>query len=60
MDMDASMATFLPNKVLMSCSLIAFGACSKMRLVSPLIPIIDDEGLKAGGLIQVLEHGVRM
>lgn len=40
MDMEASMATFRPKRVLMSCSLMELGACCESRAVSPLIPIL--------------------
>lgn len=37
--MEASMATFRPNRVLISCSLIACGAWAESNAVRPLIPI---------------------
>ena len=40
MDMEASIATFLPNRVFISCSLIALGACSWSKAVRPLIPMV--------------------
>ena len=45
MDIDASIATLRPKRVLMSCSTIAFGACSEMSAVNPLIPIANADAV---------------
>jgi hypothetical protein len=49
MDMDASMATFRPKSVFISCSFIAPGACSEMSAVRPLIPMVERCGMGGGG-----------